>query len=177
MRWMKLRCLLPQFAFRACARSLPAERCQVPVKDQDREMIIAIIMIISIIIFCGQHHKYFNLSDVVTSLQTENVEEVVEDTLHHSWPGFHNFFSSFSNIFCLFSVLNYLHSLPGLIKIPQTRCVKNIAMDTYQEILDHWIMCRSSYEAKGRSVLEKIGEFDSPFSLSFSLLLSSLIFT
>ena len=50
-------------------------------------------------------------------------------------------------------------------------------MDTYQEILDHWIMCRSSYEAKGRSVLEKIGEFDSPFSLSFSLLLSSLIFT
>ena len=48
-------------------------------------------------------------------------------------------------------------------------------MDTYQEILDHWIMCRSSYEAKGRSVLEKIGEFDSPFSLSFSLLLSSLI--
>ena len=50
-------------------------------------------------------------------------------------------------------------------------------MNTYQEILDHWIMCRSSYEAKGRSVLEKIGEFDSPFSLSFSLLLSSLIVT
>ena len=44
-------------------------------------------------------------------------------------------------------------------------------MDTYQEILDHWIMCRSSYEAKWRSVLEKIGEFDSPFSLSFSLFL------
>ena len=86
-----VRCL-PQFAFRACARSLPAERCQVPVKDQDREMIITIIMIISIIIFCGQHHKYFNLSDVVTSLQTENMEEVVEDTLHHSGPGFHNFF-------------------------------------------------------------------------------------
>ena len=68
-------------------------------------------------------------------------------------------------------MLKYLHSLPGLIKIPQTRCVKNTAMDTYQEILDHWIMCRSSYEAKGRSVLEKIGEFDSPFSLSFSLFL------
>ena len=126
---------------------------------------------------CGQHHKYLNLSDVATSLQAENMEEVVEDTLHHSGPGFHNFFWSFSNIFCLFSVLNYSHSLPGLIKIPQTRCVKNTAMDTYQEILDHWIMCRSSYEAKGRSVLEKIGEFDSPFSLSFSLLLSSLIFT
>ena len=74
-------------------------------------------------------------------------------------------------------MLKYSHSLPGLMKIPQTRCVKNAAMDTYQEILDHWIMCRSSYEAKGRSVLEKIGEFDSPFSLSFSLLLSSLIFT
>ena len=50
-------------------------------------------------------------------------------------------------------------------------------MDTYQEILDHWVMCRSSYEAKGRSVLEKIGEFGSPSSLSFSLLLSSLIVT
>ena len=50
-------------------------------------------------------------------------------------------------------------------------------MDTYQEIVDHWIMCRGSYEAKRRSVLEKIGEFDSPFSLSFSLLLSSLIVT
>ena len=45
---MRLMCL-PQFAFRACARSLPAERCQVPVKGQDREMIITIIMIISII--------------------------------------------------------------------------------------------------------------------------------
>ena len=40
---------LPLFAFRACARSLPAERCQVPVKGQDREMFITIIMIISII--------------------------------------------------------------------------------------------------------------------------------
>ena len=51
---------------------------------------------------CGQHHKYLNLSDVATSLQAENVEEVVEDTLHHSGPGFHNFFWSFSNelIFC-----------------------------------------------------------------------------
>ena len=46
---MKLRCILPQFAFRACARSLPTERCQVPVKDQDREMNITIIIIISII--------------------------------------------------------------------------------------------------------------------------------
>ena len=46
---MEIAVCLPQFAFRACARSLPAERCQVPVKDQGREMIITIIIIISII--------------------------------------------------------------------------------------------------------------------------------